>query len=149
MNTGRSHRSKIELAMIGHNKLVALLVVVAQQVLSTTHVAKERHDISVSYRNEVGARVVVTYSGKAISFDELVDIFPCRQVFRPKQRGCAKGLAIWWHRLPSCRHRIIHVILFPNTGIKNAVRCGESCLCLRWYYRTVHKLLPTEQQRII
>jgi hypothetical protein len=51
----------IEIAAVGHYELVALGIVIAQQVLSAAHVTEVQEDVLVADRPEIRAGVVVVF----------------------------------------------------------------------------------------
>ena len=56
--TGRG-RAKVEFGSVGHDKLVAPSVVVAEQVLAAASMAEEEEDVAVANRPEIGTGSVV------------------------------------------------------------------------------------------
>ena len=85
MHARRAYGTKVEPTMVGHDELVAVLIIVTQEILTSTHVAKKRHDIAVSDGNKVRTSIVVADTSEAVVLDKLVKIFPGDQVLRPKQ----------------------------------------------------------------
>ncbi|MBA7677390.1 hypothetical protein ES703_85647 [subsurface metagenome] len=122
MDAGRCVRSKIEVATGGHNKLVAFLVVISEQVLSAAHVTKVQQDVLIADRPEIGTRPVVANQRVPIIFNERVQIFPFRQIFRAKQKIGPYPLTSRAVRQGACRKRVIHAAFFPDARIEHPVR---------------------------
>ena len=59
VDTRRRGRTKVEFGTVGHDELVALSVVVAEQVLAAASMAEEEENVAVADRPEIGTGPVV------------------------------------------------------------------------------------------
>ena len=75
-------RPEVEQAVGRDDQLVAILVVVAQQVLAAARVAEEQEHVAVAYRPEVGTCAVISHQREPVVLGERMQIFPGLQVLR-------------------------------------------------------------------
>ena len=85
MDTVGQGRTHVELAPIGDDELLAIGVVVADEVLATAHVAEEEQHVLVADGPEVGTGTVVPDQGEPVALGERVQVLPVFEVLRPEQ----------------------------------------------------------------
>ena len=86
-------RPKVEVAAVRDNELVAIGVVVAQQILAAARVAEVQQDVPVADRPEVRAGTVVADQPVPVVLEKRVQVFPAGQVFRAMQEFGADRLS--------------------------------------------------------
>ncbi len=99
---------EVEVAAVGDHELVAIGVVVAQQILAAAGVAEVQQDVPVADRPEVGARAVVADHAVSIVFQERVEVLPLGQIFRAMQEFGADRLSARPLVHGAGRQRVVH-----------------------------------------
>ena len=60
MNASRTDRSPIEFAVTAHQKFILLFIIITKQILPATHVAEERHNVTVTYGPEIRTSIIIS-----------------------------------------------------------------------------------------
>ncbi len=152
MHAARLRGTEVEAAARGHQQLVALRVVVADQVLAAAHVAEvEQHVAAVrarADRPEVGTGAVVADQGEAVVLVERVQILPGHQVVGTKQEVGAAHLAGRRVGQGAAAQRVVPAALLPDARVEDAVGKRPAIRACHGNDRLAGELLPVEQQRI-
>ncbi len=141
-------RPEVEVVSIGDLELVALLVVVPEQVLPAAGVAVVQQDVPVADRPEVGAGPVIADDPVPIVLEERMQVLPCGQVFRAVQELRADGLAAGAGGQRSGGQGVVHPVLLPDAGVEDPIRHGGLAGLGEGNHGLARDLLPVQQERI-
>ena len=130
------------------NELVALRVVIAQEIAPAAHVAEMQQDmlhaaLFIADRPEVRTRAIIADQREGVALDKGMQIFPGRQVGRAQQKFGRAPPPGWFMRQRPAGERIVKAILLPDAGVKNVRGGREGDDSLPGHF------LPVQEQRIV
>ena len=149
MDAARLGGAEVEIMVRGDDKLVALGVIVAQEGLTSAHVAVEEEDVAVADWPEIGAGAVVADEREAVIFHKRVQIVPVDQVRRAEEEVGARASAGCCVGQGTAGKGVVVVPFLPDAGIEDPVGQGRAVGAGLGNDRRAGELFPVEQQRIV
>ena len=134
--------------MGGDDQLVAVLVVVAEQVLAAAHVAEEEEHIAVADGPEVGACAVVAHQRIHVILGEGVQVLPGLQVLRAEYEVGGNSLAAGAVGQRASGEGVVDAVALPDTGVEDRVLPGRAVVFRNGDDRLARDLLPVEEELV-
>ncbi len=141
-------RSEIEEAVGRDDQLVALVVVVAQQVLAAAHVAVEDENVPVADGPEVRTCAVVAHQREHIVLGEGMQVLPGLQVLRSEDEVGRDPLAAGPVGQGAAREGVVDAVLLPDAGVEHRVLARRAVVVRDGDDRLAGDLLPVEQEGV-